>query len=77
VKTVEQQRGHELESGPVAVLGHTILAAVSVVAGARVTLREGDGLLSPMGREMLERQIDRCIDVIVDTSRLLIRGGDA
>jgi hypothetical protein len=69
-----QQRAQELESGHVAVMGHTILAAVSVVAGAVETLRAGGGLLPPTDRDVLERHVDRAIGVIVDTSQSLIRG---
>ena len=74
VTAVEQQRVQELDSGHVAVLGHTSRAAASVVAGAVDTLRAGGDMLSPEGRELLERQVDRCIDVIVETCRSLIRG---
>ena len=71
---VEQQRVQELDSGHVAVLGHTILAAISVVAGATETLREVGDTLSAQGKAVLDREIDRCVAVIVETCRSLIRG---
>lgn len=71
--TVER-RGHELESGHVAVLGHKILDAVSVVAGALDTLRDANVSMPPVGRDLLQREIDRCINVIVESARPLIRG---
>ena len=71
---VEQQRVQELDSGHVAVLGHTILAAISVVAGATETLRDAGDTLSPAGKQVLGREVDRCITVIVETCRSLIRG---
>jgi hypothetical protein len=72
--TTLERRDQELDSGHVALLGHTILGAVSVVAGALETLRESGESLSPIGRDLLEREVDRNLETIVATSRSLIRG---
>ena len=71
--TTVDLRDTDLDSGHVAVLGHKILAAVSVVAGALQTMREGS--LSAASEDLLTDEIDRCIEAIVESSHLLIRGG--
>jgi hypothetical protein len=68
-------RDVELDTGHVAVLGHKILVAASVIAGAVGTLRDSEHSLSPAGRAVLEREIDRCVDSIVEASQWLVRCG--
>ncbi|MEY2565650.1 MAG: hypothetical protein QOE35_179 [Actinomycetota bacterium] len=65
--------GDELDSGYVAVLGHRILDAACVVSGALETLREAGESMSPVGRAVLEREVTRSIDAIIDTGRSLVR----
>jgi hypothetical protein len=63
-----------LESGHLALLGHRILGAISVVAGACETLSREDCRISSADREGLEGAIERNLLEVADGARSLMRG---
>jgi len=63
-----------IESGDLAVLGHGMLGAVSVIAGAVDTLRESNGSLSASQRARLEEAVGRSPAHIAEVARLLVAG---
>ena len=63
-----------IETGDLAVLGHGMLGAVSILAGAVDTLRESNGSLSAAQRVRLDGAIEHSLARIAEVARLLVAG---
>jgi hypothetical protein len=69
-----RQREQPVDSGYLAVLGHSLLGSVSVVTGALETLRRDAGAISAPNRVLLEEAIDRNLGYVTDAARALVHG---
>jgi hypothetical protein len=63
-----------LESGYLALLGHRMLGAISVVGGACETLSRDDCQISAADRVLLEGAIERSLLEVANGARSLIQG---
>ncbi|MDQ1372818.1 MAG: hypothetical protein QOJ09_156 [Actinomycetota bacterium] len=63
-----------VDSGYLAVLGHSLLGSVSVVSGALETLRRDGDVISASNRVLLENAIERNLGYVTDAARALVHG---
>jgi hypothetical protein len=72
--TTVERRDEQLDSGHLAVLGHRLLSAAAVVAGAITTIRDSDAPMTSGQQVLLQDAMDRNLDAITEIARSLIHG---